>query len=104
MGDPFDSLHNLPDRVPRSGTKIESSARPSLNKVLHRSDVSLREIGDVNVVANRRAIGGLIIVPEDLHGGPISGSEQQQRNQVSLRRVLLAKGTVRVGSACIEIP
>ena len=58
------SRQNLAHRKPSASAKIKSTARMSLHQQFQRKHVRRRQIGDVNVITDRRAVGRVVIVAE----------------------------------------
>ena len=65
--------------------------------------VRRREVADVDVVAQARAVRRRVVVAEDLEGAPPQRRVDRARDHVDLRRVILAQLAVRVGARGIEI-
>ena len=59
-----DGGENLAHRKARAGAEIESAAGMSLHQELQRLYMRRRKVADVNVVADRGAVGRVVIVTE----------------------------------------
>ena len=82
-----------------AGAEVVGAPRARrLGDRLERLDVGVGQIGHVNVVAQAGAVRRRIVVAEHLQTGAAGRRLDRARNQVNLRRVVLADLAVRVGA------
>jgi len=65
--------------------------------------VRLGEIGDVDVVAQAGAVGRRVVVAEHLQTRTTGRRRDRPRDDVNLRRVVLADFGVRIGAGRVEV-
>ena len=103
---PGDGFQDLTNRRPDSGPEIDCDVlrrRPRRwSKCEH---VSLRQVGDMDIVAHTGAVGGFVVVSEDGQMGDlISGRlPRGSRYQMGFRIVPFTKLAVGIGAAGVEI-
>ena len=101
---PFHRVHNLPDRESAPSPKIDRVAFAATEQVPDGGDMRIREIGDVDVVADGGAVRGRVVVAEDgdlvqtAHRG-----EDCPRDEVCFGLVALADLAVGVAAAGIKV-
>ena len=95
-----DGTHRL--SVPRS--EIEPQGAVARAQAIQRAQVGLRQVDDVNVVADGRAVGRRVIGGEDLKRVPRAArGVDRQRDQVRLGVVVLADLRVGIGARGVEV-
>src|SRR5438445_9347107 len=66
--------------------------------------MSISKIVHVDVIADASAVGGLVVIAEDLQSGPLALNRlEDERDQVSLRVMVLADFRALVCSRRIEV-
>lgn len=87
-----------------AGAEVERHALPPATKMFESAQMRFGEVLDMNVVANRRPIGGLVIGSIDLHllAAPKRGLHNK-RDEMRFRLVPLADFALRVGPGGIKI-
>jgi len=76
----------------------------AVGQVLESSDVSFGEVGDVDVVADARAVGRRVVVAVDVEGGALAVDGFESRgDEVGFGIVDLADFTAFVGAGGVEI-
>lgn len=88
--------------MPLAIAEIESAALRTAGQQIHRTQVRIRQVLDMDEVAHAGPIGGIPIGSEETDGIPLSqGDLQDQRDQVGLWGMILAQPQTRPGG--IEI-
>ena len=64
-GDTLDSLDNFTHGTPMSGTQIQRN-RLAIAQVFQRLHMGIRQVGDMNIVANAGSVGGRVVIAHDL--------------------------------------
>ena len=59
-----DRVEDFTNRIARAGAEIEGAAGMALQQKFQRGDMRRSEIGDVDVVADRGAVGRIVVVAE----------------------------------------
>jgi len=80
-----------------AGAEIIDGGAPRFGERLERQDVGIREVGDVDVIAQAGAVGRRVVVAEDRQVRSAVSGVDRPRNQVDLRIVILAE--LAAGSA-----
>ena len=84
-GNTFRSLYDFKYRVPLAGPKIRDQGFATVLQILQRSNMGIRQIADVDVVANAGAVRSWIVRSVNLQlGTSVGASRESERDEVSL--------------------
>ena len=101
-GDIASAVDEFPHRPPTAGAEIERRAFCTVQQCACGCNVSIRQIGHMDVIAHTGTICGRIIVPEYRKSLAISrGRLEQQRNGMGFRNVALADLTLWVSALAL---
>ena len=83
-GDVLDRIDHLAHRMRVAGSEVVRPGLARLGDRIECADVRVREIGDMNIVAQTRAIRRRIVVAEHLQAGPSPRRGDGARDHVNL--------------------
>src|SRR5204863_7624402 len=83
-GDALDRVDHFEHRMRAAGSEVVRPRLARLGDGPERPDVRVREIGDMNVVAQTRAIRRRIVIAEHLQAGPSGRRGDGARDHVNL--------------------
>src|SRR5438093_11660494 len=96
-------LNHFPDAVALANAQVVAQAIAGL-QLLQSEQMSLGEIVDVNIVANAGAVRSWIIGAVNLDmRSPSQDGLQNERDQMGLRVVVFANGSIGAGAGGLEI-
>ncbi len=102
-GDPLDRGNHLAHRRAVPGAEIEGDALAAL-QVIERAHMRVGQVGDMDVIADRRAVRRRIVDPVDLDRiAAAQRGTQHARDQMSFRVVVLADLAICVGARRVEV-
>src|SRR5204862_6593464 len=102
--DPLDRGNHLPYRASLSCAEVHRAVLSPRAQIAERAYVSVAQIGDMDVIADRGAVGRRIIAAVDLDR--LAGAErgaQYPRDQVGFRVVILADLAFGIDAGRAEI-
>src|ERR1017187_8964467 len=102
-GDFLHRADHLHDAAAGAGADVELVARAAVQQVLDGQDVRLREIADVDVIADAGAVRGGVVVAENGDGLAGFDGTEDERDQVRLGRVLFAERGFGIGAGGVEV-
>ena len=102
---PFNRVQDFPHREAPPGTEIDRDAVAAAEQVPHGGHVRIREIGDVDIVANGGTVRGRVVAAEDGDFVEMAqGGKDCPRDEVRLGFVALADLAVGVAATGVEVP
>jgi hypothetical protein len=102
-GDFLHRTDHLQHATAGAGADIELVARAAVQQVLDGKDVRLRQVVNVDVVADATAVRRGVIVAEDGYRPAGFDGPQNERNQMRLGFVLFAERRLGIGAGGIEV-
>ena len=102
-GDPPDRVDDFADRVRAARPQVVRRRLVSLDGSFERLDVGVGEIAHVDVIAKAGAVRRRVVVAEHLQGAAAGDSVERTRDDVNLRRVILADLAVRIRARRVEV-
>lgn len=104
-GDGSCSFDNFPNRIADAVTQIEDIAFAAILEITNRQNVSLCQVGYMDVVPNASAVWCIIVCTKDGDCIPLAvWNLQNQRNQVAFRIVCFTDCASLICTASVEIP
>ena len=103
-GDPLHRGNHVLHRRRTLGANVVAGGRSALRKSCKRPNVGIRQIGDMNVVAQTGSVGCRIVLSEDLDRTASRRRLERARDDVNLRRMILAKLALGIGAGGVEVP
>src|SRR5690348_16348597 len=98
------SPDHFPHRMAASGAEVECDAVPTGAEMCERAQMSLGEVLNMDVVADRRPVGGWIIGSVDVDLSLLAERRlQDERDEMRLGLVPFADLAIRIGACSIEI-
>lgn len=102
-GDFFSRFQDFPDGKPQAGSQIEAFRGAALHQVVHRSQVGVRQVVDVDVVADAGAVRRIVIRAEDFDVFLFPGQrEQDVGDEVGFRVVVFTDQAVLAAAEALK--
>src|SRR5688572_1361912 len=102
-GHAFDGGDDLLHGRGTFGAEVVDAGRAAVAQPAEGADVGVGEVGDVHVVTEAGAVRGGIVLAEDVERGAAGRRLEGARDDVNLRRVILAEPPVRVRAGRVEV-
>lgn len=84
--------------------QVEDLGGAALAEIVEAEDVGLGEIGDMDVVADAGAVGGVVVGAEDGDGRSLTeGGLEDEGDEVGFGGVVFAEATLGIGSGGVEV-
>ena len=104
-GDPSRDLDDLEHRVSFAGPEVGQDLLGARLEASESAEMSVREIGHVDVVTDAGAVGCVVVVTMNRDRCPLAQRHlERDGDQMGLGVVILAQVPIRVGAAGVEVP